>query len=121
MPSLLAIIDTTPDLDVVPRPLASKVPPTGPRTLLLAPPRLAAYEEELRDAFQPFNRSTTDLQMLDRLSAGLAEVPAATYDLVLLLADGGNNSNGIGNSNGNGNGNSDGKMRGSFAALRMTT
>ncbi|KAJ5245294.1 hypothetical protein N7489_005390 [Penicillium chrysogenum] len=34
-----------------------------------------------------FDRSTTDLQMLDRLSAGVVSLPATTYDLVLILTD----------------------------------
>lgn len=81
MPSLFPTIDLTPDLDF---------PPSGgggERTLLLAPPSIAAHEDALRDLFRTFNRSTSDLQMLDRLSSGLATLPDATYDLVLLLTD----------------------------------
>ncbi|THC94108.1 hypothetical protein EYZ11_006397 [Aspergillus tanneri] len=57
------------------------------RNLLLAPPSIAAHEEKLRDLFSTFDRSTTDLQMLDRLGAGLVPLPADTYDLVLVLTD----------------------------------
>lgn len=57
------------------------------RSLLLAPPSVAAHEEKLRSVFTTFDRSTSDLQMLDRLSAGLVSLPSATYDLVLVLAD----------------------------------
>ncbi|KZZ98870.1 Anamorsin [Moelleriella libera RCEF 2490] len=57
------------------------------RSLLLAPPSIAAYEERLRDVFNSFDRANTDLQMLDRLSAGFVSLPAATYDLVLVLSD----------------------------------
>lgn len=57
------------------------------RNLLLAPPSVAAHEEKLRDIFTEFDRSNTDLQMLDRLSAGFVSLPAATYDLVLVLTD----------------------------------
>lgn len=59
--------------------------PASRRTLLLAPPSLAAHEEKLREVFKTFNRSATDLQMLDRLS--IVALPPATYDLVLLLTD----------------------------------
>ena len=60
------------------------------RTLLLAPPSLAAHESSLAAAFAAFDRATTDLHMLDRLSAGLVTLPPAAYDLVLVLtaADG---------------------------------
>lgn len=34
-----------------------------------------------------YDRSVTDLQMLDRLFAGLVTLPDATYDLVLILTD----------------------------------
>jgi hypothetical protein len=33
------------------------------------------------------DRSATDLQMLDRIAAGLVQLPASTYDVVLLLTD----------------------------------
>lgn len=33
------------------------------------------------------DRAVTDLQMLDRLSAGLVALPDSTYDLILILAD----------------------------------
>lgn len=57
------------------------------RTLLLAPPSIATHEEKLRDLFTTFDRTTTDLQMLDRLSAGYVFLPANTYNLVLILTD----------------------------------
>ena len=57
------------------------------RNLLLAPPSIAAHEEKLRALFTTYDRSTTDLQMLDRLSAGFVNLPADTYDHVLLLTD----------------------------------
>ncbi|KAI0473134.1 Fe-S cluster assembly protein dre2 [Xylariaceae sp. FL0804] len=62
---------------------------TTTRTLLLAPPSLASHEDKLRTALAAHggDRAATDLQMLDRLSAGLVSLPAATYDLVLVLAD----------------------------------
>lgn len=60
----------------------------GPqRTLLLAPPSVAAHEDKLRAVFTSFDRAATDLQMLDRVSAGLATLPSAAYDAVLVLTD----------------------------------
>ncbi|EEA25325.1 electron carrier [Talaromyces marneffei ATCC 18224] len=82
MPSLPVLIDTTPDFDFAPAQDA-----TQKRTLLLAPPSIAAHEEKLRDIFATFDRSVTDLQMLDRLSAGFVTLPASAYDLVLVLTD----------------------------------
>ncbi|KAH6655612.1 cytokine-induced anti-apoptosis inhibitor 1, Fe-S biogenesis-domain-containing protein [Truncatella angustata] len=57
------------------------------RTLLLAPPSIASHEETLRQVLAAHDRSVTDLQMLDRLSAGLVSLPDATYDLILVLTD----------------------------------
>jgi hypothetical protein len=57
------------------------------RTLLLAPPSIASHEETLRDVYTTFDRATSDLTMLDRLSSGLAALPPATYDLVVVLTD----------------------------------
>jgi anamorsin len=57
------------------------------RTLLLAPPSIASHEEKLRGISAAHDRSVTDLQMLDRLSAGLVSLPATTYDLILVLTD----------------------------------
>jgi hypothetical protein len=57
------------------------------RTLLLAPPSIASHEENLRNVLSSYDRSVTDLQMLDRLSAGLVTLPDSTYDLILILTD----------------------------------
>ncbi|KAM7203772.1 Cytokine-induced anti-apoptosis inhibitor 1, Fe-S biogenesis domain containing protein [Rhypophila sp. PSN 637] len=57
------------------------------RTLLLAPPSIASHEERISELFAVFSRNTTDLHMLDRLAAGLVTLPAATYDLILVLTD----------------------------------
>ncbi|KAK3328356.1 cytokine-induced anti-apoptosis inhibitor 1, Fe-S biogenesis-domain-containing protein [Cercophora scortea] len=66
----------------------SSASPSSQRTLLLAPPSIAAHEERLNTLFTTsFPRATTDLQMLDRLAAGLVTLPHATYDLVLVLTD----------------------------------
>lgn len=85
-PSIITI-DNTPDFDFA----ADFAPPTNngglvnsKKTLLLAPPSVAAQGTA---ALPDFDRATSDLQMLDRLSAGLVTLPAETYDLVLLLTD----------------------------------
>ena len=57
------------------------------RTLLLAPPSISSHEERLRNVLASHDRSVTDLQMLDRLSAGLVTLPDSTYDLILILTD----------------------------------
>jgi anamorsin len=57
------------------------------RTLLLAPPSIASHEETLRHVYTTFDRATSDLTMLDRLSSGLVSLPPATYDLVVVLTD----------------------------------
>ncbi|KAH8785349.1 Fe-S cluster assembly protein dre2 [Diaporthe sp. PMI_573] len=86
-------IDNTPDIDFAAdfNPAPTKATKNGitptittsqSRTLLLAPPSIAAQGTS---ALPTFDRDTTDLQMLDRLYAGLVTLPPATYDLVLLL------------------------------------
>lgn len=59
----------------------------SPRTLLLAPPSISAHPEVLDKVYQIHDRQSTDLQMLDRIAAGLVQLPASTYDVVLLLTD----------------------------------
>ncbi|KAF1811094.1 DUF689-domain-containing protein [Eremomyces bilateralis CBS 781.70] len=61
-------------------------PHTTSRTLLLAPPSLSSHPDALAHLFAQHPRSTSDLQMLDRLVAGLVALPTETYDLVLLVA-----------------------------------
>jgi len=68
----------------IPSAPASAAAPGG-RTLLLAPPSLAAHEDELRALFAAFDRATSDLQMLDRLAAGVVALPPTAYGAVLLL------------------------------------
>ncbi|KAI9851478.1 MAG: electron carrier [Thelocarpon superellum] len=58
----------------------------GSRTLLLAPPSLSSHPEALNRVSAAHDRSMTDIQMLDRLSLGLVNLPSATYDLVLVLS-----------------------------------
>lgn len=80
-PSVVTI-DTS-DVDMA----APTKPVNASRTLLLAPPSIAAHEDKLKDVFTKFDRQSTDLQMLDRLSAGFVALPADTYDIVLVLTD----------------------------------
>lgn len=65
-------------------PVKSLKPST--RTLLLAPPSIASHEEKLHSILNSHEREGTDLQMLDRLSAGLVNLPAETYDLIIILS-----------------------------------
>ncbi|ORY03956.1 Anamorsin [Clohesyomyces aquaticus] len=58
-----------------------------PRTLLLAPPSISGHPEVLDKVYEIHDRAHADLQMLDRLAAGLVKLPASTYDVVLLLTD----------------------------------
>lgn len=74
-------LDMTSDLAPAPAPQQQQ------RVLVLAPPSTAAHEEKLRAVFATYDRSVTDLQMLDRLSAGFVSLPPTTYDLVLVLTD----------------------------------
>ncbi|PTB68079.1 DUF689-domain-containing protein [Trichoderma citrinoviride] len=80
-PSVVTI-DTSDDFFAAP-----SVATGSKRTLLLAPPSLASHPSALTSVVSQYDRSVTDLQMIDRLSAGLVKLPPATYDLVLVLAD----------------------------------
>lgn len=80
-PSIVTI-DTSDDLDFTPKPTMS-----SDRILLLAPPSIAAHEEKLHALFTVYDRSSTDLQMLDRLAAGLIKLPSQTYSQILVLTD----------------------------------
>ena len=57
------------------------------RTLIVAPPSISSKQDVLEAVFENHNRSTTDLQMLDRLAAGIITLPSDKYDLVLLLSE----------------------------------
>lgn len=59
----------------------------APRTLLLAPPSISAHPEVLDKVYEIHHRDHADLQMLDRVAAGLVNLPSSTYDVVLLLTD----------------------------------
>lgn len=60
---------------------------TNQRILLLSPPSLSSHPQALSTILASHDRSTTDMQMLDRVSLGLANLPPATYDQVVLLND----------------------------------
>ncbi|KAK7545481.1 cytokine-induced anti-apoptosis inhibitor 1, Fe-S biogenesis-domain-containing protein [Phyllosticta citricarpa] len=80
-------IDTSSDFDfasVATHPTKSA---TGTRTLLVAPPSIAAHPEALNRVFDTYDRNVTDFQMLDRLALGLVTLPQSTYDIVLVLSD----------------------------------
>jgi hypothetical protein len=78
-PSVVTIDASDVDMAIPSAPIPQK------RTLLLAPPSIATEESNLHALFTTFDRTTTDLQMLDRLSAGVVSLPTNTYDLVLLV------------------------------------
>ncbi|OAL48876.1 DUF689-domain-containing protein [Pyrenochaeta sp. DS3sAY3a] len=59
----------------------------APRTLIISPPSIAGKPELLDRVYEIHDRHATDLQMLDRIAAGLVNLPASTYDVVLLLTD----------------------------------
>jgi len=79
------MIDT--DSDFTPIVSSTKTSSFNARTLLLAPPSISSHEENLRNVLASHDRAVTDLQMLDRLSAGLVTLPDSTYDLILILTD----------------------------------
>ncbi|KAH8893248.1 DUF689-domain-containing protein [Thozetella sp. PMI_491] len=79
-----SVIDFSDDFDPAPATAGGNGVSTL-RTLLLAPPSVAAHEEKLKSVFSAHSRKTTDLQMLDRLAGGLITLPSATYDLILVL------------------------------------
>lgn len=85
-----AIVDLTSDFNpakTMPVTNGPTTTTTTQRTLLLAPPSIASREDRISALFAAHPRATTDLHMLDRLAAGLVTLPAATYDLVLVLTD----------------------------------
>lgn len=64
---------------------SSAQPPT--RTLLLSPPSLSSHPEKLNAIIRSYDRSTTDLQMLDRLALGIVSLPTSVYDVIVILTD----------------------------------
>ena len=76
-------IDNTPDFDMP----TTTAKAGSQRTLLLAPPSVSSHPQALSQVAEAYDRNATDIQMLDRLAMGLVALPAATYDVVLLLTD----------------------------------
>ncbi|EWC45771.1 hypothetical protein DRE_05108 [Drechslerella stenobrocha 248] len=74
-----AAIDFSSDFAPTTRPAA--------KTLLLCPPAVAANPEVLQAALATHPRSSTDVQMLDRIALGLVNLPAEAYATVILLSD----------------------------------
>lgn len=72
-------------------PTKTAAPPRAPtsaqRTLLLSPPSLSSHQEKLTQVMGMHDRTSTDMQMLDRLSLGLVSLPEAAYDLIMILSD----------------------------------
>lgn len=87
------VIDNTPDLDMDFSPSTTTTIKqqqnghAGTRTLLLAPASVASHPSALTDVAEAYDRSQTDIQMLDRLAAGLVSLPDSTYHVVLILSD----------------------------------
>jgi hypothetical protein len=79
-------IDETSDVDFSIPQHATKSS-SASRTLLLSPPSLSAHPEALNRIVEAHDRAHADIQMLDRLAAGMVSLPAATYDVILLLTD----------------------------------
>ena len=57
------------------------------RTLLLSPPSLSSHPEKLDNVLEAHDRSSTDIQMLDRLALSLVSLPDSTYDTIIILTD----------------------------------
>lgn len=57
------------------------------RLLLLSPPSISSHPEKLNRILESHPRDSTDLQMLDRLAAGLVTLPESIYDVIILLSD----------------------------------
>ncbi|KAK6376135.1 electron carrier [Exophiala oligosperma] len=79
-----SILMDTSDNFVLP---VSKAPQASKRTLLLSPPSLSSHQEKLTNVLEMHNRAATDMQMLDRLAAGLVSLPQSTYDVIIILSD----------------------------------
>ncbi|KAL5614740.1 hypothetical protein BROUX41_004834 [Berkeleyomyces rouxiae] len=88
-------VDLSPDLDFAqPVKLAAtsaaapaSTPAKMPRTLLLAPPSLAAHPTALTSTLASTDRAATDLQMLDRVASGIVQLAPAAYRAVIILPD----------------------------------
>ena len=77
-------MDTSDDFVV---PSHAAPPALSKRILLLSPPSLSSHQEKLTQVLGMHDRSSTDMQMLDRISLGLVSLPEATYDIIMILSD----------------------------------
>ena len=81
-----ALIDNSSDFQ--PSLGAAKPQPASPeRILLLSPPSLSSSPDKLTAVLSNYDRSATEIQMLDRISYGLVTLPQTTYSLILILTD----------------------------------
>ncbi|RPA95132.1 DUF689-domain-containing protein [Choiromyces venosus 120613-1] len=75
------VLDTTSDFE----PAASM--DTNSKTLILCPPSVSSHPDLLKKSLSTFDKGLTDVQMLDRLSMKVVNLPSSTYSTVLILAD----------------------------------
>ncbi|KAL8952747.1 MAG: hypothetical protein Q9222_001358 [Ikaeria aurantiellina] len=80
-------LDTTSDFSLPMVPSLTNGASAPSRTLLLSPPSLSSHPESLNAVVAAHDRTSTDIQMLDRLSLGLVALPPSTYDIILILLD----------------------------------
>jgi len=57
------------------------------RRLLLAPSSISSHPELLDAIPEAHDRNVTDIQMLDRLSVGLVQLPESAYDMITILSN----------------------------------
>jgi len=55
------------------------------KTLLLSPPSLSSHPEILNSLVSKYDRSATDIQMVDRLAAGVITLPTSAYQTIIIL------------------------------------
>ncbi|CUS08498.1 unnamed protein product [Tuber aestivum] len=60
---------------------------TNSQALVLCPPAVSSHPDLLEKSLSIFDKSSTDVQMLDRLSLKVVTLPTSTYSSVLILAD----------------------------------
>lgn len=70
-------------------PPSSTISSNAGRTLLLSPPSLSSHPEILSSALSSYPKESTDLQMLDRIAAGVASLQPATYSRAVILSSSG--------------------------------
>lgn len=55
------------------------------KTLLLCPPSLSSHPDTLNAIVAQYDRSATDIQMVDRLAAGVITLPPSSYQTIIVL------------------------------------